>query len=41
MVPAPEHPHRDWQTLIGDAFGAVVVSLVFCTLAWTVGQQVL
>lgn len=41
MVPATKLPHRDLQARIGDAFGTVVVALVFCTLAWTVGQQVL
>jgi hypothetical protein len=41
MVPAPKDPQRDLPVIIGNAFGTVVVGLVFCTLAWTVGQQVL
>jgi hypothetical protein len=41
MVPAPKHPRRDLPVLIGHAFGTVVIALVFCTLAWTIGQQVL
>lgn len=40
MLPAPKHPHRDLHARIGDALGTVVMGLVFCTLAWTVGQQV-
>lgn len=41
MVPAPNHSHRDLPVFLGHAFGTVVVGLVFCTLAWTVEQQVL
>jgi hypothetical protein len=41
MVTTPKHPNRDFPVLIGHAFGTVIVSLVFCTLAWTIGQQVL
>ena len=41
MVPAPKHPHQDLPVLISHAFGTVVVGVVFCTLAWTIVQQVL
>jgi hypothetical protein len=41
MVPASKHSHRDLPVIIGNAFGTVVAGLVFCTLAWTIGQQIL
>lgn len=41
MSQTPEHRKRDMPIVIGEIFGTAVVGLVFCTLAWTVGQQVL
>ena len=41
MTLAPERPKRDMPIFIGEIFGTMVVGLVFCTLAWTIGQQML
>jgi hypothetical protein len=38
-APHLKRPHRDLDVLIGNAFGTIVSGLVFCTLAWTIGQQ--
>ena len=41
MAPIPERPKRDMPIVIGEIFGTMVVGLVFLTLAWTIGQQML
>ena len=34
-------PRRDWPERIGNACGSVLAGLVFCTLAWTIAQQMI